>query len=244
MDGRELAELISAGMRSPTGPSDTAFYTGKVMSWDNLSGANSVMVNDVILSNLSAMQMGIGLSYGKGDVVLVMRKQTQYFIVSKIGVPGSTLSTTGSAPQYVAAQGGALTGTVGTWKDLDTGAINSPVITARIGGNALVAFGVGKLSVNNSLVDISVDISGDSSWGPGSFLGQSITFGTNNNANGGPTIDSAPSKILGFYRGTKLASGSFDPGTITFSLKYRLSLFNNGTGATVGAPWMCVIPFG
>lgn len=244
MDGRELAALISAGMRSPSGPEDTAFYTGKVITWDNLSGVNTVMVNDVVLSNLSAMQMGIGLSYGAGDVVLVMRKQSQYFIVSKIGVPGSTKSTTGSAPLYTAANGGALTGATGGWRDLDSGAINSPVLTARIGGNALVAFGAAYVSTNNSSVEMSVEISGDSTWVAGSFLGQSLHTGNNNGANFGPTVLSAPSKIVGFYRGTRLASGSFDPGTITFAIKYRLGLFNNGTGATVNQPWMCVIPFG
>jgi hypothetical protein len=85
----DIAALMTAGFAQPTGSEDAAFHTGQIVTWDELSGVNTVLVNGVVLSNLKVIQSGIGLSYGAGDVVVIMRKQTQYFIMGKVSSPGA-----------------------------------------------------------------------------------------------------------------------------------------------------------
>lgn len=240
----QIADLLTRGTRGPQGGEDITYYTGVIQSWDNLSGTNTVQVGGTLLSNLSAMQVGIGLAYRAGDVVVVIRKQSQYFVMAKIGAPGSVVSTTGSAPDYQVRAGSLLSGATGGWRDLNGGASVSPTVTLRCGQHAMVSFGVGKVVANNSEVDISVELSGDSTWVAGSFLGQTCTSGSNSGAAGVTVVD-APAKTVFFYKGTSAGAGTgFNGGTVTFALKYRLLLHGTGTGVDVGAPWISVVPFG
>ncbi|MEC3975081.1 hypothetical protein [Amycolatopsis sp. H20-H5] len=89
MNAADIASLLAAGTAAPTGPEDIATYTGRIVTWDELSGVNTVEVNGVILSNLRVIQSGIGVAYQPDDVVMVVRKQTQYFIWGKVGAPGA-----------------------------------------------------------------------------------------------------------------------------------------------------------
>jgi len=120
VDAIQIADLITAGMRGPTGPEDAAFHTGVIQSWDESSGLNSVAINGVVLSNLRSVQSGIGVQYQVGDVVMVVRKQTQYFILGKVAAPGgsaanqiryaevSTLETTASTSYTDLATSGPI----------------------------------------------------------------------------------------------------------------------------------------
>jgi hypothetical protein len=86
----EIADLITRGIKGPQGPEDSAFHTGIVRSWDVLSGANTVEVNGVILPNLKALTAGIGVRYSAGDTVVLVRKQTQFFIMGRVSAPGGS----------------------------------------------------------------------------------------------------------------------------------------------------------
>jgi hypothetical protein len=84
----EIADLITAGMRGPTGAEDAAWHTGTVLSWDESSGVNSVLVGGTAIPNLKTVQAGIGIQFQPGDTVMIVRKQTQYFVLGKETAPG------------------------------------------------------------------------------------------------------------------------------------------------------------
>lgn len=89
MDAAGIAALITAGNAPPTGSADIGFHTGQVVSWDESSGTNVVTVQGVALSNLKALQGGIGILYQAGDVVGIIRFQTTYFVLGKVAAPGA-----------------------------------------------------------------------------------------------------------------------------------------------------------
>lgn len=88
-DLNQIADLLSAGVKGPQGPEDSAFHTGVVRSWNSLTGANTVEVNGVLLPNLRTLRAGIGVAYTVGETVTILRKQTQYFILGKIAAVAS-----------------------------------------------------------------------------------------------------------------------------------------------------------
>lgn len=88
-DGALLAALIAEAGRGPSGSEDLSDYTGQIVSWDESSGTNVVRVNGTEIPNMRVIQSGIGLSYQNGDVVNILRRGTQWFILGKVGAPGA-----------------------------------------------------------------------------------------------------------------------------------------------------------
>lgn len=82
LDG--IADLLSTGIKGPQGPDDSGYHTGIIRSWNNLTGANTVEINGVLLSNLRTLRAGITSQYNIGETVVVLRKQTQYFIMGRV----------------------------------------------------------------------------------------------------------------------------------------------------------------
>ena len=121
------ADLIAAALRGPQGPSDSGYYTGTIVAWDANTGLNTVMVNQVPLSNLKVIQQGVGVPYSVGDTVLIARKQTQYFIMGRVTSPGVGQSTLVSAT--VSAD---ETTTSAAYTDLAT---FGPSVTVNIGAS-------------------------------------------------------------------------------------------------------------
>lgn len=99
MNTSEIYTLLAAGQASPTGPEDSSIYTGQIVTWDDLTGVNSVFVNGVTIPNLRVVQSGLGIGYQPGDVVKIQRIMTQYYIIGKIGAPGA-----GAAQQIASTQ--------------------------------------------------------------------------------------------------------------------------------------------
>lgn len=88
----EMAAMLAAGAAqqgSAQGPGDLTFHMGTVQSWDELSGTNTVVVNGVPLSNLRTLQPGIGSLYTVGDVLGLLRFQSTYFVLGRIGAAGA-----------------------------------------------------------------------------------------------------------------------------------------------------------
>lgn len=136
MQAAEIASLITQGLRGPTGSEDLALHTGVVLAWDESSGTNSVLVNNAEIDNMKTVQPGIGLQYNQGDVVMVVRKQTQYFVLGKIASPGGN-NANQIQGQYIAAS----ESTTNTSKTSLT--TFGPQVNVRIGssGRALVMVG-------------------------------------------------------------------------------------------------------
>lgn len=124
----EIADLIAIAMQGPTGPEDSAWHTGVIQTWDESTQLNSVLVNGVILPNLRSVQSGIGVLYQPGDVVMIVRKQTQYFILGKVSAPGS------------AAQNQIQSASIGTYETTGSTtfadlATVGPTVTVNIGSS-------------------------------------------------------------------------------------------------------------
>lgn len=128
MKAGDIAALMTAGFAQPSGPEDSAFHTGQIITWDELSGVNTVLINGVVLSNLKIIQSGIGVTYSANDVVVIMRKQTQYFIMGKVAAPGAGLTNQIKAAAVATNQTTATT----TYTDLAT---VGPQVTVTIGSS-------------------------------------------------------------------------------------------------------------
>lgn len=132
----EIADLLTRALQSPIGAEDIGLHTGVVLAWDEISQTNSVLVNNAAISNMKTVQSGIGTRYAQGDAVMVMRKQTQYFVLGKISAPGGN-NANQIQGQFVAAS----ESTASTSKTSLT--TPGPVVTLNIGssGRALVMVG-------------------------------------------------------------------------------------------------------
>jgi len=134
----DIAGLIQKGVDGPVGPEDSAFHTGTVVSWNRTTGANVISVNGVNLSNIRSLQSGIPNWYTAGDVVIIIRKQTQYFILGRVAAPGGT---GGSGPVTVADNFNTVFDTANVWAD-NPSFPNSPQATVNIGSSraAIVSY--------------------------------------------------------------------------------------------------------
>jgi hypothetical protein len=124
-----IADLIGQALTTNSGPEDVAIHTGQIQSWDTQSGVNAVMVNGVILTNLKSIQGGLAVSYTAGDTVMLVRKQTQYFILGKVTAPG------GSAGSAIQSQRVASLQTVTSTSFGDLAGSFGPEVSVYIGSS-------------------------------------------------------------------------------------------------------------
>jgi hypothetical protein len=89
----DIAAAMIAGTAPPSGNSDTGFEIGQIVSWDELSGVNTITVRGTTMNNLKCIQSGIGVLYQPGDTVAIFRFQTNYFVWGKIAAPGASAAT-------------------------------------------------------------------------------------------------------------------------------------------------------
>lgn len=235
-DAAEIASLITQGTKPPQGNQDVSYHTGVVKSWDPVSGVNVVDVNGVLLTNLTSIQNGMGVSYMAGDVVQIQRVQTKYSIIGRASAPNGL---TGSSP--VSLTGGFVSG-YQTGVNYVPGPVGlSPSVTVRVGNACLVMFGAQQINTNQSQVSISIAATGPITIAPAAFSGTQCIAGSR----GTDTVTSAPSKQLMFYKNSTWANGTvmFVPGVYTFSLQFKVDIFGSGTGADIWFPWLTVIPF-
>lgn len=237
LTGDGIDVLLAQALSSPSGNDDESWNMGRVITWDDISGVNTVSVNGTVIPNMKSIVGGVGASYKAGDNVLIQRKQTQYVIHGKLQAPGIA---SGSTPKYAATGGGLISGATGSYRDLDGGAGVSPSITLRIGTNQnfFVTFGAQSIDTNGSSLKISPSITGAFTMPPETFLGQTLFVASG----ASQPVSHSPSKTVGFFAGSGLPPYFVGPGIITITLKYTLSL-GAGTNVGVTQPWMTVLPF-
>jgi hypothetical protein len=241
LTGDGVDVLLAQALASPSGNDDESWNMGRVITWDDISGVNTVSVNGTVIPNMKSIVGGIGGAYKAGDNVLIQRKQTQYVIHGKLQAPGLS---SGSQPAYNTGAGGVITGTTGTWKDLDAGAGSniSPSLTVRVGTNQnfIVSFGCEYVSCDRSGVTMGVNIAGAFTMNPGLFQGDRVSCASYGSVN---AADIPMSKTIYYFQGTGIGSQRVAPGVITISLKYNLALSGTGTSANVHAPWISFMAF-
>lgn len=229
----EIARLLTQGTAPLAGDQDNALHTGTIVSWDRFTGANSVRINGVILPNLDSLQSGIGISYTPGDVVVIQRKQTKYYIMGKVASP---LGSAGSAPAFVTNN---ISYTVGSqtpgWADFADG---GPAVTTYIGSSrtALVMWN-GTAIMSNAEIELGFTVSGASSVASGSFTGMTIIAGQH-------SFDASVVTNSVTVSGIYLMGGGagLNKGQNTFKMQYRNILFPTGTGTSIGNRGLTVIP--
>lgn len=243
-----ISDLLSRSLSAPQGPEDAAFHTGVIKSWDRQTGINVVTINAVDISNVRALQTGIANWFTAGDVVIIMRKQTQYFILGKVAAPGGAA---GSGVQYASSNIGVQMNTGGVFADL-TGFPNTPQVSVYIGSSksALVIWScevtvssgspVWSANTFNAYVEGEVGwaITGATTIPAGSFNSTTVKHGAQfPNPAAGQAIDSKL-VVTGTYT---VSSGiGVNVGLNTFSMKYRTIA---GLSVFFGNPSITVIPF-
>ncbi|WP_033288245.1 hypothetical protein [Amycolatopsis jejuensis] len=218
----------------PSGERDIGLRVGVVLSWDTLTGENVVEIEGEAFPNLRAVQGGIGIRYTQGDVVVVMKKQTTFFILGRVAAPGGAA---GSAVQYdrLGAGGAGLPSTGGAWQYFSD---NRASVTTYIGSScaALVLWSV-DVAVNQSQGEIGWEITGASSVLPGAFTGMSIQLKESGALTPSPTVSATVSGhyVMSFGAGLR-------QGLNTFTMMYRVAVTGAGTGADFGNRTLTVIP--
>jgi hypothetical protein len=248
----EIADLITAGVMGPQGADDSGWHLGQILTWDSTTGLNSVRVNNATLTNLKALTPSIGTEYAPGQSVLIVRKQTQYFILGPVQVPGALGS---SPPTQVDGSGSLISGTTGTWRDLDGGASVSPSFNVKLSPfqRCLFMWGAANVRAWGASVEASLVLVSPGGLNqlatPGFFNGQSWQVG--NQISLSNNVRSAPFKsyLTKAVAANAVASqNAVMPGVNTVSIKYRLTAEAGAAGAGtvacyVGTPWIVAIPF-
>lgn len=124
--GDIAAALVAGYQQQATGTTDIGYHLGVVQAYDDTTGLNSVQILGNTFDNLRVVSAGPAVSIGVGDTVIVLRYQTQYFILGRVSAPGA-----GSAMRPVAARINTNETTSSTtFTDLTT---VGPTVTTYIG---------------------------------------------------------------------------------------------------------------
>lgn len=244
-----IADLISSSLRSPEGPEDAGFHTGLVLTWDRTTGLNTVQVNGVVMSNLKALQGGIPAWYATGDTVVIIRKQTQYFIMGRVAAPGFGA---GSGPVSSGSGLNVVFNTANLWADAP-GFANTPQITTYIGNSracivtmaceVYVRVGDPAFSpsgdVHNPLAEggISVAITGATTIAPDTYAPQSA-FNRLEYFNHSGALEVVQSLISINRTWMINPSVGLNVGSTTFTMKYK----TQGGTVQFANPNLIVIP--
>lgn len=248
----EIADLLTQGIQGPTGADDSGWHVGQILTWSSSTGLNSVRINGSTLVNLKALTPSIGTEYAPGQTVLIVRKQTQYFILGPVTTPGAVGST---PPTQVDTVGGTISGTAGVWRDLDGGAGLSPSFTVKLAPfqRCLFMFGSSGTRCWGCSVECSLVVTGPTGTNllstPGFRNGQ--TWLVTNQISLSNNLR-CPAMKTYFAKASAADAppevNDVTPGLNTVSLKYRFTVEAGAAGAgtptgTVGTPFIVAIPF-
>ncbi|MEU8636796.1 hypothetical protein AB0C38_31885 [Amycolatopsis sp. NPDC048633] len=233
MDPLQLAAVLAAANAAPSGGADLAHYQGQVITWDESTGLNSVMINGAPVSNLRVLQSGIGIVYQPGDTVMVEKRMSQWYILGKVAAPGAS-----AANQIGAA------------------VVNTPQATSNVNFGDLATVGPSKTvyigSTRRALVLANTGV--DSTFVTANqYAGGWLTLAVSGASTIGPSGATTPFYATGFigfeadFIGTfsqtwlVTAADGLNVGLNTFTLKYAAA--TAGVNATFSGRAIAVIPF-
>lgn len=212
--------------------SDIGWHTGVIQTWDELTGLNTVDIAGTVMNNVLVLSTGAPQAYTPGDVVIVLRLGTQYFVFGKVRQPGY------GAGERIAST--RLTAEVATSSTsyVDLG---GPEMTVYIGSSrrALVLISVSCAAENlpdaGGAAFANVAVSGASSIEPMSYV--AAYLGLNPATDGGSAISgSAASNVL------ITADDGLQQGQNTFRLVYANGSTSGGNARFLNRK-LTVIPF-
>lgn len=248
----EIADLITAGVMGPQGSDDSGWHLGLILSWDSSTGLNSVRVNNATLTNLRALTPSLGTEYTPGQSVLIVRKQTQYFILGPVQVPGALGST---PPTQIDGTGGTISGTAGVWRDLDAGASVSPSVSVKLASyqRCLFMWGCAYIRCWGCTVDTSLVVTSPGGLNqlatPARFNGQTTSCGNQisvSNYTQVPVFKTYLTKVA--PPNAVAGNNALVAGINVATIKYQFTVNGGAAGAgtptgSVGTPWIVAIPF-
>jgi hypothetical protein len=209
-------------------------------------------VNNAVLTNLKALTPSLGTEYTPGQSVLIVRKQTQYFILGPVQVPGALGST---PPTQVDGGGGPLTGTTGVWRDLDGGASVSPTISVKLSPfqRCLFMWGASQVRCWGASVEASLVVTSPGGLNqiatPKYFNGQTWLVGNQISLSNSILVAGFKTFFTKAAAANAVPSQSqVMPGTNVASIKYKFFVESGAAGAgtpqcTVSNPWILALPF-
>lgn len=213
---RDMASMLVPRLEQAAQSSDVGWHTGVIQSWDELTGLNTVEIAGTVFNNVLVLSTGAPQAYVAGDVVIILRMRTQYFIMGKVREPGY------GAGERVASAilDGQVDTESGTYEDL-----GGPEVTAYIGSSrralvlVSVSGGAGGLPSDGDGAVCNVRVTGASSIDPGDSgetVGPMAAWLTMNpGGNTGAIAGSMTSTIL------LTAAEGLEQGQNTFRLVYR-----------------------
>ncbi|MFI6302180.1 hypothetical protein ACIBCH_09935 [Amycolatopsis thailandensis] len=204
-----------------------------MIAWDKLTGQNTIELDGQTFTDLKAVQGGIGAGYMPGDVVVLVKRQTVFFILGRVAAPGGAA---GSAPASVNSNhvNQFLTSPVfPAFGDLPSS--TPPSVTTYIGSSrAALLLWRCMITACRSAGHVSWDVSGASSIAANSFAGMRIVNYANNSDH------QSEITATGFYfvhAGTGLKSG-----LNTFTMRYSVEVFSPGFTVDFRNSSITVIP--
>lgn len=214
------------------GNRDVTWRQGIVLSWNDLTGANVVDVSGEEIEDMKAVQAGIGISYSPGDVVMVSRKQSTYFILGKVAAAGGAAGSAIRGNTLGAAQSG-LGSTGGAWVDFADG---GPSVNAYIGSSrsALVLI-TADIQAQQTKGLISWRTTGASAIAAAAFTGMAANFGV------GGTVGYGVGTATAQY--AMGAGAGLKQGLNTFTMQYQVDTgYGGGSACTFTNRGITVIP--
>jgi hypothetical protein len=248
----EIADLITAGVMGPQGADDSGWHLGQILTWDASTGLNSVRVNNAVLTNLKALTPSLGTEYTPGQSVLIVRKQTQYFILGPVQVPGALGST---PPTQIDGVGGTLSGTANVWRDLDAGASVSPTVSVKLSSyqRCLFMWGANYVRCWGSTVSASLVVTSPGGLNqmatPAYFNGMTVECGNQISVSNYMEAPLFKTYLVQVSRPNSVpGNNALVSGINVASIKYKLFVNGGAAGAgtataSVGTPWILAIPF-
>lgn len=91
-----LAQVLAPPVRGESELPDIGFHQGVIIAWDDETGENTVSTQGTQLTNISMLNIGDTTNLARGDVVLIFRLRTQYFIVGRIVAPNGGIFASSS----------------------------------------------------------------------------------------------------------------------------------------------------
>jgi hypothetical protein len=210
MKPEDIAAALAQGFgtQNSNGNSDIGIHTGTIVSWDEVTGLNSVLINGNTFNNLPVLSTSNSIMLSPGDVVQVERKQSQYFILGRVQAPGA-----GAALNWRSARINTQESTTSTtYTDLTT--VGPSVSNVYIGSSRrCIVLTTGRIGVSGNGGYFSFAVSGASTIAPDDSRA-AFTFGTQQ-----VTLANTNVTLL-------TAADGLNPGFHTFTMKYR---FDSGT---------------
>lgn len=205
MKSSDIAAALVAGFaQNNNGNTDIGIHSGVIQAWDELTGLNSVLINGNTFNNLLVLSTGAGIVLSPGDVVEIMRVQSQYFILGRVAAPGA---------------GAAL----GIRQDYDDALITvtSPTFIENGGPTCTDVY---VSSARRVLVMVTAQIAAGNCYG---YAGVAVTGASNIPAS---TANNAPAGAGGFDRGDTSVNGRVFSGATATAVQ----LFDASMGLNQG----------